>query len=63
MYMRMSVIQSVLFHKDLYDTYRARRGLLRHKIHPLKRVDITTNWLRYRIRNPDHDNFEYKLRL
>ena len=58
----MSFVQAVLFSRDLYDTNRARRWLFRHKFSPIKRVHITTNWLRYRIREPE-DKYEYRLKV
>ena len=59
----MTITQAVLFSKDMYDTTRARRWLMKHNIYPLKRVHITTNWLRYRIREPDYDHFEYRTKI
>ena len=54
------MLQAVLFNKSIYDTTYARRWLRRHNITALKRVHETTNWLRYRINQPDYDRFEYK---
>ena len=58
-----SHIQAILFSRDIYDTNRARRWLFRHKFYPIKRVHITTNWLRYRIRPVDEDKYEYRMKL
>ena len=58
----MSILQSVLFSKDLYDTSRARRWLRRNKITPSKRVHETTRFLRYRIKEPDYDKYEYRIK-
>ena len=57
----MSILQAVLFSKDLYDTSRARRWLRRNKITPSKRVHETTRFLRYRIKEPDY-KYEYRIK-
>ena len=59
----MSHIQAILFSRDLYDTNRAKRWLSKHKFSPIKRVHITTNWLRYRIREPEEDTYEYRMKV
>ena len=56
----MTVIQAVIFNKEMYDTARCRRWLMKHKLFPIKRVHETTNWLRYRIREPDYNSNEYR---
>ena len=56
----MVFVQAVLFSKDLYDPPLARRWLRRHKYNPIKRVHETTRFLRYRIREPDYNNFDYR---
>jgi len=48
----MSEIQSVIFMKKFYDTKKARRFLKRNKLKAIKKVHITENYYRYRIRNP-----------
>ena len=53
-------IQAVLFSKDMYDTNRARRWLMKHKIYPLKRVHESVHLYRYRLREPDYDRYEYR---
>lgn len=45
-------IQSVLFKKELFTTAKARAYLKKRNLKPIKRVDITENYLRYRIRSP-----------
>ncbi len=52
-------VQAVLFSKEIYDTHSARRWLRRHNYTPIKRVHETTRFLRYRIREPDYNNYEY----
>ena len=56
----MTVTQSVIFSKDLYDTVRARRRLKVHHFTPIKRVHETTRYLRYHIKEPDYDHCEYR---
>ena len=56
----MAITQAVLFSKELYDTASARRWLRRHKYNPIKRVHETMHFLRYRIREPDYDTYEYR---
>ena len=45
----MSKIQSVVFDRDKFTAEQARKFLLNNKLVPIKRVDKTTNKLRYRI--------------
>lgn len=47
-----SDIQAVLFDKSLWSDEMARGWLKRHKLKPIKKVHITDNYLRYRIRSP-----------
>ena len=56
----MTVTQAVIFRRDMYDPARCRRWLMKHKLNPIKKVHITTNYLRYRIKEPDYDHYEYK---
>ena len=48
----MSQIQSVRFRKNKYTQSQARKWMKDNNITPLKRVDITKNWYRFRIREP-----------
>jgi len=45
-------IQSLIFNKRLWATNDARAWLRRHHFIPIKHVDITPNYYRYRIREP-----------
>ena len=45
----MSKVQSVRFDTAFYDTDQARAWLKSHEYRPIKRVDKTEHWLRYRI--------------
>jgi hypothetical protein len=45
-------MHSIVFNKDKWDTNSAREWLKSHNYHPIKRVDITKNTLRYRIIDP-----------
>ena len=58
----MSILQAVLFSKDLYDTTRARRWLRKNKIVQSKRVHESTRFLRYRVRDPQYDLYEYRIK-
>ena len=49
----MSIIQSVLFDKNLWNDSGALLWLSEHNLIPLKKVHYTKNFLRYRIRNPN----------
>ncbi|HDZ16729.1 hypothetical protein LCGC14_0704670 [marine sediment metagenome] len=48
----MSKIQSVLFNKILWTTSKARDWLEKNDLTRIKKVDITKEFLRYRIRQP-----------
>lgn len=48
----MSQIQSVLFNVNYWTLPTARTWLMKHHLHPLKKVDITHNYYHYRIKNP-----------
>lgn len=48
----MSEIQAVLFDKRVWDTTRARAQLRKMNLVPIKRVDVTDRYLRYRISEP-----------
>jgi len=47
-----SEVHSIRFSKDHYTTATARKGLKSHGYKPIKRVDITENQYRYRIKDP-----------
>ena len=47
-----SEIQSARFRRGVWTTSEARRWLKKHKLVPMKRVDISKNYLRYRIKPP-----------
>lgn len=48
----MSKVQSIIFKKSKYNSNEARKWLKKHNYSPIKRVDKTINYLRYRIRAP-----------
>jgi hypothetical protein len=52
-YIGMSKIHAVIFEKKYWTPTRAEQWLSAHKLDPIKDVDVTTNFLRYRIRDPD----------
>ena len=47
-----TAIQSIMFEKNKYNTEKARKWLKKYNYKPIKRVDKTKNFLRYRIREP-----------
>lgn len=46
------LIHSIIFDNKLFSTTEARKWLTEHDYQPIKRVDKTINYLRYRIRDP-----------
>ena len=48
----MSQIQAILFDKSAFSTEDCRRWLRAHDYSPVKRVDVTPNWYRYRLAEP-----------
>lgn len=56
----MSDIQAVIFKKRYYNAERARKWLDKHKLIPIKRVDKTQNYLRYRITPPKYKRYAIK---
>lgn len=47
-----SKVQSIIFEKSLYTTKNARRWLENNGFMPIKHVDISKNFYRYRVRQP-----------
>lgn len=52
LWLRGMSIQAVIFARDIWTTDSARRWLKSAHLVPIKRVHITTNYLRYRITDP-----------
>jgi hypothetical protein len=50
---RSSAAQAVVFDKLSWNASMARKWLKKHKYTPIKRVDITTKSLRYRLMPPE----------
>ena len=57
----MSKIQSMLFNKKYYNQKEAKQWLKDNNLKPIKRVDITKNFYRYRIRQPT-DAYYYRIK-
>lgn len=53
-------IQSIMFNNKKYDSKKARKWLKKYNYKPIKRVDKTKNYLRYRIREPN-EKLEYRI--
>lgn len=49
---KQRVVQAVIFKKRWYTPDKARSWLSRHNYIPIKRVHITSHYLRYRIKEP-----------
>ena len=50
------IVQAVLFDNVLYTTKQARKWLKTHNYKPIKRVDKTEKYFRYRIQKPEENN-------
>ncbi len=50
-------IQSVIFPKKKYSATKAKQWLKKKKLKPIKKVDKTINFLRYRIRQPKYKKY------
>ena len=48
----MSEVHSILFNKNIWTLKDSKRWLKEHDYIPIKKVDITTNFYRFRIRDP-----------
>ena len=46
------MIQNVIFDKKIWTTSKCRIWLKKHGFKPIKRVDVTDNYYRYRIKHP-----------
>lgn len=55
-------IQAVLFDKSIYTTTQARAWLKKEGIQPLKRVDNTEKYHRYRIIEPNYKKYNYRIK-
>lgn len=52
-------IQAILFNKDYWNTNEARTYLKKSNKKPIKRVHTTDTYHRYRLIEPDYDNYRY----
>lgn len=48
----MTEIQSILFHKHIWDIPDAYSWLINHDFKPIKAPHLTENYIRYRIKSP-----------
>ena len=53
-------VQSVVFYKDNWTPFRARKWLKKHDFEHTGKVDITKNTLRFRQTKPDYDIYRSK---
>ena len=56
-----SKIQSILFDRTYWKTKDARNWLIKNKFNPIKRVDKTLNFYRYRLRTPNKQRYYYRI--
>ena len=49
---RDSGVQAIIFRRDIWTEETAKQWLEEHKYKPIKKVHITTNYLRYRLLSP-----------
>lgn len=54
------IVQAVIFNNKKWDVNTARKWLKEHDYKPIKHVDKTENYLRYRIREPTFANYVLK---
>lgn len=54
------IVQAVIFNNKKWDVNTARKWLKEHDYKPIKHVDKTENYLRYRIREPAFVNYVIK---
>ena len=52
----MSSVQAVIFNNKKFNVNTARKWLSEHNIVPIKNVDKTIHYLRYRIKPPEQFN-------
>lgn len=57
----MSNLQAIIFKKNDYTKRQAEMYLRRHKYKPIKAVHETLNYYRYRLKQPDENNYNYRL--
>lgn len=49
--------QSIIFENDIYTAEQARQWLKKNGYKPIKRVDKTKNFLRYRLTEPEYKSY------
>lgn len=57
------MLQAILFSKQSFTPDEARKWLHQHNHHPIKRVHETTNYYRYRLRQPNKNKNHRMLHL
>jgi hypothetical protein len=58
--MQSSIVQSILFHRSLYTLNQAREWLICHRFKS-NNLDITTNYFRFRQREPS-SRYRYRIK-
>lgn len=54
------ILQSIIFNKSKYSMKDALKLLQKYNMKPIKPVDISDNYYRYRFSEPDHQKMKYK---
>lgn len=56
----MSRIHGVLFDKEFWTKQEAKSWLLKHQLFPIRPMNISEKYWRFRITNPNYNKFEYR---
>ena len=57
----MSHIQAIVISKEYYNRRQAENWIRRHKYNPIKTVHETPMTFRYRLKEPNHDRYDYRI--
>jgi len=56
-------IQSLIFDKTYYSKISSGRWIRSHNFKPIKKVHETKTSWRYRLIEPDYNNFDYRIKI
>lgn len=59
----MSKIQSIIFNKNMYTDKEAEEWIKDHGIKPIKKVHLSKNYYRFRIINPNYNEYKYYTKI
>ena len=57
----MTKIQAVLFDNNRYSFKTSQDWINKHNYIPIKNPHFTSNYIRYRIKNPDYNHHKYRI--